>query len=352
MGLNEIVQSQGYKNFMKYLYGWGASVVLIGALFKLQHWPGAGIMLTVGMSTEAFIFFFSVFEPVHEEVDWSLVYPELAGIEGDAHSHKVSGPMEPAVLENVITSALGKANLGVAAGAGAGAGAASVQGGGSQSAFVFTEKFNEMLEKAEIGPDLFAKVGAGLGKLSDASNGIARIGDAVAATELFSKNMQRAGGAVGKFAESYEDSGAILSRTAQVLSQSLESTAATIDASGQDFSKGVQEVVAKLGANLQGAADSMSKGLAISAQELEGLNKSLAAMNSAHDSEVKSIQKRFADGEKLSASVEDMTKELLATVEESKKYGVAVRELSSNVSKLNGVYGNMLSAMGSVVDKK
>ncbi len=330
---------------MKYLYGWGASVVLIGALFKLQHWPGAGIMLTVGMTTEAFIFFFSVFEPVHEDVDWSLVYPELAGIESDGYPSRggVGGgaSMEPDVLKNVITSALSEANIGVGGG-----------GGGAVSPVAFTEKFNTMLEQAEIGPELFAQVGAGLGKLAEASNGIARIGDAVAATTIFSDNMQRAGEAVGKFAESYEDSGQILSRTAQVLSQSFESTAASIDASGQDFSKGVQDVVKKLDSNLSGVADSMAKGLAVSAQELEGLNRSLEAMSAAHESGLKTIQKRFLDGEKLSINVDDMIRELLATVEESKQYSVAMHELSSNVSKLNGVYGNMLSAMGSVVDRK
>ena len=59
MGLNELVTSKGYVNFMTKLYGWGASVVIIGALFKIMHWPGAGIVLTAGMVTEALIFFFS-----------------------------------------------------------------------------------------------------------------------------------------------------------------------------------------------------------------------------------------------------------------------------------------------------
>jgi len=80
MSLAELVQSSGWKNFISKLYGLGASVVIVGALFKIQHWPLAGTMLTIGLLTEAVIFFFSAFEPLHEEVDWSLVYPELAGI--------------------------------------------------------------------------------------------------------------------------------------------------------------------------------------------------------------------------------------------------------------------------------
>ena len=81
MGLTEITQGKRFKLFMTRLYGWGASVVILGALFKIQHYEGAGLMLIIGLSTEAIIFFFSGFEPPHEEVDWSLVYPELAGMQ-------------------------------------------------------------------------------------------------------------------------------------------------------------------------------------------------------------------------------------------------------------------------------
>ena len=58
MSLSEIVSSSGWKNFISKLYGLGASVVIIGALFKIQHWPAAGAMLTIGLITEAVIFFF------------------------------------------------------------------------------------------------------------------------------------------------------------------------------------------------------------------------------------------------------------------------------------------------------
>jgi len=69
MGLAELTQSSGWKKFMAKLYGLGASVVIVGALFKIQHFKGAGLMLMVGLLTEAVIFFFSAFEPLHEELD-------------------------------------------------------------------------------------------------------------------------------------------------------------------------------------------------------------------------------------------------------------------------------------------
>ena len=82
--LSQIVQTKGYRSFMAKLYGWGASLVLLGALFKLQHWQGAGIMLVVGMSVEATIFFFSAFEPLPGDWKWERIFPELGDSDKDA----------------------------------------------------------------------------------------------------------------------------------------------------------------------------------------------------------------------------------------------------------------------------
>ena len=87
MGLGNITDATWYKTMMPKLYGWGAALVIIGALFKIEHLPGASIMLIIGLTTEAIIFFFSAFEKPHVETDWSLVYPELAHME-DANAVK------------------------------------------------------------------------------------------------------------------------------------------------------------------------------------------------------------------------------------------------------------------------
>lgn len=365
MGLAEIVRSSRYRTFIKYLYGWGASVVLLGALFKLQHWLGAGLMLTIGMSVEAIIFFFSAFEPLPEELDWTIVFPELAGVTDDVAVgvSRRSGSMDPGMLESVITSALTKVGGAGSLGVNSvqpmlspqSAPQPAVQSQPVQAgtgALVFTQKFNDMLEKAQIGPELFAKVGAGLDRLSEASNGIGRISDAVKSSEVFSQNLQRAGSAVGKFAESYENSGALMARSAQVLSQSLEGTAKSMDESSVNFSKQVQEAVGKVGANLAAATGSVEKSVAEAGKELAGLNKSLQALNEAQTQQVQSMQQRLRESDKLSAGVEDMMKSLMRTVEDSQKYSQSVAKLTENVSQLNSIYGNMLSAMGSMMGGK
>tara|TARA_B100000902_G_C27296239_1_gene910108 strand:- start:1862 stop:2461 length:600 start_codon:yes stop_codon:yes gene_type:complete len=71
---------------MPYLYGWGASLVIAGALFKILHWQFANEMLMVGMGTEALIFFMSAFEKAPKEYKWERAYPgilDTEDIEGD-----------------------------------------------------------------------------------------------------------------------------------------------------------------------------------------------------------------------------------------------------------------------------
>ncbi|MAQ75973.1 MAG: gliding motility protein GldL [Aquimarina sp.] len=74
-----MANSKSSKKLMNMVYGLGAAVVILGALFKIMHWPFGNEMLIIGLITEALVFTVSAFEPVDDELDWSLVYPELAG---------------------------------------------------------------------------------------------------------------------------------------------------------------------------------------------------------------------------------------------------------------------------------
>ena len=72
-----LTQTKNYKTFMGYVYGFGASIVMIGAYFKLTHIPGADLMLGLGLGVEALIFFLSAFEPQHLDYQWDNVFVEL-----------------------------------------------------------------------------------------------------------------------------------------------------------------------------------------------------------------------------------------------------------------------------------
>ena len=103
--ISKITEAKWYKVMMPKLYGWGASLVIIGAVFKIQNWPFAGLFLTIGLTTEAVIFFFSAFEKQYEDYDWSLVYPELAHME-DPSAKKPAQQLDEALQRAKIDNEL------------------------------------------------------------------------------------------------------------------------------------------------------------------------------------------------------------------------------------------------------
>ncbi len=171
MGFIQTLQSKKGKTFMGYLYGWGASIVIIGAMFKIQHWTGASEMLVAGLSIEAVIFFFSAFEPIHEPEDWSLVYPELRGMHDDEDGHGHGGGHDKV--------ARGKSGDPIA------------------------QKLDQMLEEAKIGPELIESLGAGFKSISDQANKITTMADATVVTNDYMESVKGATSNMGKLSESY-----------------------------------------------------------------------------------------------------------------------------------------------------
>jgi len=105
MGFN-ITEARWYKALMPKLYGWGAAVVILGALFKINHYDYADQMLFAGLGMEAIIFFFSAFEKVHVEPDWSLVYPELAHMEDPNTAKRPAQQLDDALAKAKIDNEL------------------------------------------------------------------------------------------------------------------------------------------------------------------------------------------------------------------------------------------------------
>jgi len=374
MGFNisEIVQGKKWKNFMKYLYGWGAAVVLAGALFKLQHWPFAGEMLTIGMTVEVFIFFFSAFEPIHEEVDWTLVYPELAMMDDEEeirNYRKNNEGLNADALKEALAAAIGGGGIALSHGAPAG----------------YSDKLNKLLDSAELSPELFEKVSKGLNKLSEASAKIADISEAASATNQFTDRMKQATGAVSNFTNSYQQSGEVLNESVNILAENFQKTAGNVAESGQNFMSGVSRSVNNLENSLSKAGETVSQRIVQSGNEvasqisgaaanltatysqlaeamrangdviskdsgnyheqLEKLNKSMAALNAAHELHLQGTTERLKQSESVYSGVEGMIKKLNVSVSETEKFTEALGLLNKNISNLNTVYGNMLSAM-------
>ena len=173
MSQNVFESKQG-KKMMAMAYGLGAAVVILGALFKIMHWKGADLMLIAGMGTEVFIFAMSAFEPVHEELDWTLVYPELAGMDGDDKK------------------------------------------GGSESV---SQELDKMLAEAKVGPELIEGLGNGLRSLSDNVGNMADLSGATIATKEYADNIAKASTNLGAMSSSY-------SRAIEALDSLADSTEA------------------------------------------------------------------------------------------------------------------------------
>lgn len=158
--------SKGWKVFMAKLYGFGAAVVIMGALFKIMHWPFAGPMLIIGLSTEALIFIFSAFEPIHEDPNWELVYPELAL----GHSDDLDHAAVPA----------GKKPTGI------------------------TDQLDKMLEEAKIDSQLLERLGDGMRSLGENAAQLKGVTSAAAATDSYVSSLQAASDKVATLSEAYE----------------------------------------------------------------------------------------------------------------------------------------------------
>jgi len=196
--------SKGWKKFMAKLYGFGAAVVIVGALFKIQHWPGASLMLIIGLSTEALIFIFSAFEPIHEDPNWELVYPELALGHSDDLDHEALP--------------------------------AASRGRGGAGGTGITEKLDEMLEEAKIDGELLGRLGDGMRALGDNAAQLKGVTSAAAATDSYVDSLQAASDKVSSLSEAYE--------RASVSISGMTST----QAEGESFGEQMQKVSKNLAA--------------------------------------------------------------------------------------------------------
>ncbi|MBV6643896.1 MAG: gliding motility protein GldL [Cyclobacteriaceae bacterium] len=142
-----------FSTIMPKIYGIGAAIVIVGAMFKILHLPGAGPMLGIGLTTEAVIFFLSAFEPKHKDPDWAKVYPELAD--------DYDGPSAP---KRVTSSA--------------------PQGTSAQ--------LDKVLADAKVGPELISSLGQGMKTLADSANKMSKLGDASVATNEYANNVRTA----------------------------------------------------------------------------------------------------------------------------------------------------------------
>lgn len=283
MGLSEIVHTSKWKAFMAKLYGWGASVVIVGALFKIQHYPGAGLFLAIGLLTEATIFFFSAFEPLKEDPDWKLVYPQL--------DPNYTGPG----FEGITAGGFG--------------------GGGGIAGGTGLTEFDKMLSNAGITPELFEKLSQGLKKLSDTTNHLNSLGDMSLTTNEYAGTIKKANDSLLNLSQSYIQTAKAMSDTSTAY-QVIGESSKNIEAGGKTYQ-----------------------------EKLESLNKNLSALNAVYELQLRGANDHVKNSETIYKDIEGMMKDLSGSAGNTQKYREQVSKLNDNLAALNNVYGNMLAAM-------
>jgi gliding motility-associated protein GldL len=187
----------GFKQYffdkvMPLVYGMGAAVVIVGAMFKIMHWPGANLMLIIGLSTEALIFAFSSFQPVPHDPKWERVYPQLADDYYDEGGEATGGSV--------------------------------------------TKKLDDMMEDANIDQSLLNKLGSGLNNLSTSVEKMGDLSNAAVATNEYAENVKAASKSIVEVNKSY----------AKTVDAVGEMANATADA--KEYHAQVQNITKNLGA--------------------------------------------------------------------------------------------------------
>ncbi|MEM6641740.1 MAG: gliding motility protein GldL [Bacteroidota bacterium] len=247
-----------YSTIMPKIYGIGAAVVIVGAMFKILHLEGAGIMLGVGLTTEAVIFFLSAFEPKHSEPDWAKVYPELAD--------DYDGPAK-------VRAAVPAKNQGASA------------------------QMDKMLADAKVGPDLIKSLGDGMRSMADSAKKMSNLSDAAVATNDYANNVKSASKSLSEMNKSYASTMTAMSGMAdatkdtkeyhsqvQNVTKSLGALNAVYEMELKD-AQSHTKALNKFYSNISGALESMAeagKETTAFQQELNKLTSNISALNKVY----------------------------------------------------------------------
>ena len=258
--MSKLPKVTGFKKYLHLASCFGASIVIVGALFKIQHWPGSDIAIIAGLGTEAVLFILFGVDIPHEEYDWTLAYPELGGMGGhdeDEQSHDNGLPV--------------------------------------------STQLDNMLAEAKIGPELIESLGSGMRSLSDSANKISDISNATVATNEYVDSVKSASKNVSHLADTY--------------SKAAESISSLAEANDAGTSIGTS---------------------------LNSVSKNLSALNATYELQLQGSRTHLEATEKFYGGLADLMKNLHDSVDDTKKYRQEMATLSTNLTALNTIYGNML----------
>ena len=289
------------KKVVGMVYCIGASVVIIGALFKIMHFPGAGPVLMTGMITEAFLFMIGCLDKPHQEFHWENVFPQLVGY-----------GTEPEYLEELQSRP--RPTL-----LGAGVENGVAPAGEKKQAANVPALTNEDMEALKHGIDGLAKTAVQLQDLGKVATVSTKLGE----------KMEAASEAAGKFAVSAE---AVSKKNDELGAAytSIVNDMQGVVAGTKNYQKSVEAVGAKLG-SLNSVYELQLNALQAQA---EAFKAQTAQVNVVSDK----VKAMTADVQKMEAAAAEAAKSHEA-------YEAASKKLAQQIADLNKVYGNMLNAL-------
>jgi gliding motility-associated protein GldL len=268
------------KYFKNLIIGVGAAVVLLGALFKIQHWPFASVMLTAGMITEAFIFTLLGVLPPHKDYYWERFYPNI-----DENPH-IEAYRKGIKFQQPTMASVG------------------MGGGGSASA---TASLDKMLEEAKITPTNLSRLNENFQRFGKTVEQMKDISDVTAATGAFSQSARETADALGQMKNTFigatktmtafnnaADDTAQFHQQVQVLSRNLGNLNQIYEVELQDANNHLK-AMNKFYSNLLNASDAMAASAddAKAAREQIGLlSKNLGSLNQIYGNMLSAMQGR------------------------------------------------------------
>ena len=302
--VNDVNKKGGLARFMEWygsyqgkravgmVYSIGAAVVIVGALFKIMHWPGASTVLIAGMCTEALLFMIGCLDKPHPEFHWHEVFPQLLG-----HG------TEPGLLAEM--QARPKPTL-----------MGGAEGSSSASVPALNEKELESLK-------------AGIGNLAKTAAQLSELSTVATATNKLTSKLDAASDAAEQFVSA--------GKTISEKSDALGSVYAQVTQDMQNVAKGTQEYEVKVA----DVAKQLTSLNAVYELQLQTLQKQVEA----YKAQTEKVTGATAQVETLTATVKQMTDAAGNALKSQEAYVAGAKQLANQVADLNKVYGNMLNAL-------